>query len=63
LRPDEYAASIGISRRVVDGWMKKNVIPFSKIGRIILIDPVKANAAIDELERKAAQRVKVGGDL
>jgi len=32
--------------------MKGNVIPFSKIGHIILIDPARANAAIDELERK-----------
>ena len=54
LRPDEYARRIGISRRKLDMWMKGNVIPFAKIGHIILIDPKLADAAIGGLTRKVA---------
>ena len=51
LRPDEYAKRIGISRRKLDWWMKGNLIPYAKIGHIILIDPKLADAAIGELTR------------
>jgi hypothetical protein len=53
LRPDEYARRIGISRRKLDDWMKGNVIPFAKIGHVVLIDPKLADAAIVDLTRKA----------
>jgi hypothetical protein len=55
-RPDEYAARIGVSRRILDGWMmKKKIIPYSKIGHIVLIDPELADAAIDEFRRKGVK--------
>jgi hypothetical protein len=53
LRPDEYALRIGVSRRVLDAWMKGHVIPFAKIGHVILIDPKLADAAIAALTRKS----------
>jgi excisionase family DNA binding protein len=54
LRPDEFAKRVGVSRRILDRWMDQGIIPHVKIGGIILIDPAKANAAIDELARKAS---------
>jgi hypothetical protein len=59
LRPDEYARRIGVSRRILDAWMKGNLIPYAKIGHIILIDPNVADAAIGELTRKAINAVEV----
>jgi hypothetical protein len=53
LRPDEYALRIGVSRRVLDAWMKGNLIPYAKIGHLILIDPKAADEAIGRLTRKA----------
>jgi hypothetical protein len=56
LRPDEYAARAGVSRRTVDAWMKRHLIPYAKIGHVVLIDPKLADAAIgEELTRKVAQ--------
>jgi excisionase family DNA binding protein len=52
LRPDEYAARLGVCRRVINKWIKGNLIPIVKVGRVVLIDPNRADAALSVLTRK-----------
>jgi hypothetical protein len=51
MRPEEYAIGRGISKFTVRLWIRDRVIPFMKINRLILIDPIKADAALAKFER------------
>lgn len=53
LRPEAYAESRGFSIHTVRYWIRTRVIPSLKIGRMIAIDPVKADQALVKFERKA----------
>jgi hypothetical protein len=57
VRPRQYAAARGISSFTVRLWIRDRVIPYMKIKHLILIDPVKADAALEKFERnqKAAK--------
>jgi excisionase family DNA binding protein len=52
LRVIQYADHIGVSERTVREWMYAGVIPYLKVrGHLVLIDPLKADAALARLER------------
>jgi hypothetical protein len=53
MRPAEYAVSLGISHRTLRSWLVLGVVPHVKIGRVILIDPLKAKSALQHFERKS----------
>jgi excisionase family DNA binding protein len=41
-----FAESIGVSLRTVRKWQTRKVIPFVKIGKVVRINPQKANAHV-----------------
>jgi hypothetical protein len=53
MRPEAYAESRGFSIFTVRYWIRTRVIPSLKIGRLVAIDPVKADQALAKFERKA----------
>jgi hypothetical protein len=53
LRPETYAESRGFSVHTVRYWIRIRVIPSLKIGRMVVVDPAKADAALARFERKA----------
>jgi excisionase family DNA binding protein len=55
LRPAEYAARLGISRSVLDDWMDDGIIPFVKIGNVVLINIALADDALAKLTTYAKQ--------
>jgi hypothetical protein len=56
LRPEAYAESRGFSIHTLRYWIRIRVIPSLKIGRLIAIDPAKADAALARFERKAVTK-------
>jgi excisionase family DNA binding protein len=54
LRVKEFAQACGVAEITVKRWLRDRVIPFNKIGKVVLIDPERAKAALNKHERKAA---------
>jgi hypothetical protein len=52
MRPESYATSRGISIHTLRHWVRTQTVPSYKIGRMILLDPTKVDAAIGRFERK-----------
>jgi hypothetical protein len=52
--PKALAAEIEVSERVVYDWMAKRLIPYIKVGRVILFDRGKVLTALNKFERKEA---------
>ena len=53
MRVKDYAERIGISERTLREWIYTGVIPIIKVrGHLILIDPTKADKALERLEQK-----------
>ena len=48
------ADEIEISERCVSDWMARRLIPYIKVGRVILFDREKVLAALSKFERKEA---------
>jgi hypothetical protein len=42
-----------ISSRCLDNWIRQRRIPFIKIGRVMLFDPLKCDKALERFEIKA----------
>jgi predicted site-specific integrase-resolvase len=56
MRVKDYANRIGISERALRDWLYRGIIPYIKIqGHLILIDPSKADAALERFEQKEVQ--------
>ena len=51
LRYKDMAKELGISERLLKDWVSKRLVPFIKIRRLILFDPVKVEAALAKFER------------
>jgi excisionase family DNA binding protein len=47
------AAQLGISKRLLQKWVQKGIIPHVKIGTVALFDPAKVEAWLARFERKA----------
>ena len=53
MRVKDYAGRIGIAERTLREWIYTGVIPIIKVrGHLILIDPTKADKALERLEQK-----------
>ena len=51
-RYTQMAKALGISERLLKNWVRDRVVPFTKIKRVVLFDPVKVEAALERFERK-----------
>jgi excisionase family DNA binding protein len=51
LRPKQLAEWLNVSPRQVRYWQAERVIPFIKVGKTILFDPNKVQAALSRFER------------
>jgi hypothetical protein len=56
MRPEAYAETRGFSIHTVRYWIRHRTIRSLKIGRMITLDPVKADQALAKFERKAVAK-------
>ena len=54
MRPLDLAKTLNVCERTVREWQSKGVIPFVKVGRVVLFDIEKVMSALERYERKAA---------
>ena len=54
LREPAEAKRIGVSARTLRDWRARRVVPFIKIGRVILFDSEQVDLALKKFERKTA---------
>lgn len=52
MRPGRYAKTRGLSVHTLRYWLRNRLVPHMKVGRLILIDPVKADSALAKFEVK-----------
>jgi hypothetical protein len=48
----EMAKALGISERLLKNWVRDRVVPFTKIKRVVLFDPVRVETALGRFERQ-----------
>lgn len=53
-RQKELAGALHVSERCVRNWQERRIIPFVKIGRVVLFDIEKVMSSLERFERKAA---------
>ena len=53
VRYKEMAQMLGISERSLKNWVSSRKVPYIKLGRIVLFDPAKVEAALAKYERHA----------
>jgi hypothetical protein len=46
------AEALGISERLLKNWVRDRLVPFTKIKRVVLFDPVKVESALGRFERR-----------
>lgn len=51
LRYKDMARELGISERLLKDWVSKRLVPFIKVRRLVLFDPVKVEVALSRFER------------
>jgi hypothetical protein len=51
IREREQARLLGISVRTLRDWRAKRLIPYFKIGRVVMFDPKKVLPALGKFER------------
>ena len=51
LRYKDMAKELGISERLLKDWVSRRLVPFIKVRRLVLFDPVKVEAALSKFER------------
>jgi excisionase family DNA binding protein len=54
VREKVIAELLGVSERTVRNWRASRIIPFTKVGRVILFDPEAVERALLKFERKAS---------
>lgn len=54
LRQKELAEALHVSERCIRNWQERRIIPFVKIGRVVLFDTEKVMSSLERFERKAA---------
>jgi Helix-turn-helix domain len=53
IREKAMAGILGVSERTLRNWRSLKIVPYTKIGRVILFDPDAVHAALERFERKA----------
>jgi excisionase family DNA binding protein len=54
IREKIIAELLGVSERTVRNWRASRIIPYTKVGRIILFEPAAVERALLKFERKAS---------
>ena len=54
VREKVIAELLGVSERTVRNWRASRIIPYTKVGRIILFDPESVERALLKFERRAS---------
>ena len=54
MREKVIAELLGVSERTVRNWRASRIIPYTKVGRVILFDPEAVERALLKFERKAS---------
>jgi excisionase family DNA binding protein len=54
LRQKELAEALHVSERCIRNWQERRIVPFIKIGRVVLFEIDKVMSALERFERKAA---------
>jgi excisionase family DNA binding protein len=52
LRENEQAAVLQVSKTTLREWRRRKIIPFVKVGRVVLYDPQRVQEALRRFERK-----------
>jgi hypothetical protein len=50
LRKQAQAARLSISTRCLENWMRRGLVPYSRIGNVVLFDPIAVDAALAPFE-------------
>jgi excisionase family DNA binding protein len=54
IREKVVAELLGVSERTVRNWRASRIIPYTKVGRVILFDAEAVERALLKFERKAS---------
>jgi excisionase family DNA binding protein len=52
LRYAEMAKALGISERLLKNWVRDRVVPYTKVKRLVLFDPIKVESALERFQRE-----------
>jgi len=52
LRYAEMAKALGISERLLKNWVRNRVVPYTKVKRLVLFDPIKVESALERFQRE-----------
>lgn len=47
LRKGDMAARLSISVRCLENWMTNRIVPFIKVGNVVLFDPIEVDTALN----------------
>jgi hypothetical protein len=50
MRPEQYAKTRNLNIYTLRYWLRCRLLPHMKVGRMILIDPFKADKALEKFE-------------
>jgi DNA-binding transcriptional MerR regulator len=57
VREKEMASICAVSDRTFRNWKAKKLIPFTKVGRVVLYDPAKVLDALDKIGARRAKQL------
>ena len=46
VRKHEQASLLSISVRCLEQWMARKIVPYTRIGNVVLFDPIEVNTAL-----------------
>jgi excisionase family DNA binding protein len=52
LRAKEQAKLLKVSQTTLREWRRQKIVPFFKVGRVVLYDPARVGEALARFERK-----------
>lgn len=53
VRKHEQASLLSISIRCLEQWMARKIVPYTRIGNVVLFDPAEVNAALARFKSAA----------
>lgn len=59
LRKGQAAEAMGIGRRTLNDWMRRKIIPYRKIGKIVLFSAEDLKTALDGFRHRAIGEPRV----
>ena len=56
LRKRAQAERLSISVRCLENWMTRGIVPYTRIGNVVIFDPVAVDEALQQFEVKGSRR-------